>query len=136
MILWGSFCDTFRDTNPVRKQYCGSLTEVCWIKVSEEKKRAEEGRNILNKIIEQVYSIKYIGIFFFIIKWLLETMWTTLKKMHKVNIYTFKIGKIYMGAEARGFENNIFRRNFTTNFIWSPSVEKGNGQQMLLSRVN
>jgi hypothetical protein len=56
--------------------------------------------------------------------------------MHKVNIYTFKIGKIYMGAEARGFENNIFRRNFTTNFIWSPSVEKGNGQQMLLSQVN
>jgi hypothetical protein len=64
MILGGFFCDTFRDTNPVRKQYCRSVTEVCWIKVSEEKKRAEEGRNILNKIIEQVYSIKYIGIIF------------------------------------------------------------------------
>jgi hypothetical protein len=51
--------------------------------------------------------------------------------MYKANIYSFEIGRSYMGAEARGFENNIYRRNFTTNLIWSPSVEKGSGQQML-----
>jgi len=51
--------------------------------------------------------------------------------MQKVNIYSFKIGKTNMRAEARGIENNIDRRNPNTNFIWSPSLEKCTGQHTL-----
>ena len=40
--------------------------------------------------------------------------------MYKVNIFSFGISKINMGAEARGTKDNIHGRNFTTNFIWSP----------------
>ena len=51
--------------------------------------------------------------------------------MYKVNIYPFEIGKNHMGAEARGTENNIHRRNTTINFIRSPSVERTYGHCML-----
>ena len=43
--------------------------------------------------------------------------------MYKVNIYSYETSKSNMGAEAQGTENYIHRRNLTTNFIRSPSVE-------------
>jgi hypothetical protein len=55
--------------------------------------------------------------------------------MYKVNIYSFEISKSIMGAEARGFENSVYRRNFTTNFVWSPSVEKCFGKKSYKAKL-
>lgn len=44
--------------------------------------------------------------------------------MHKIYICTFQIGKAQLGAKTRGSAGNIHRRNTTSHFIRSTSVEK------------
>jgi hypothetical protein len=43
--------------------------------------------------------------------------------MCKVNIYSFRNDKFNTRAEERGLEYNIYRSDFTNNFIRSNSVE-------------
>jgi len=81
--------------------------------------------------LEQVNKIKYLGIIFDSEMTFREHVNYVEEKCTKLIFTLLKSAKTTWGAEARGTENNIRRRNTTINFIRSPSVERNYGHCML-----
>ena len=99
----------------------------------KRRERKELDIYLNNKLLKQVDNMKYLSV-------IIDSKLTFRehkrhdRKMHKINIQSFKVGKIELGLKSRSFENNIHGRHFTSSLIWCTSLGKHYGQNMLQAK--